>query len=126
MEQQGLYLPEFERDLLAIKSRDIWNAKMDNITLYAYERKSAKVDAVKVFDEFDQVSNIKIRIDDELPDSIYNQPLSVKVKLPIEWKYYRIQLTDSAKIYQTLNYADSNFIFSILPNNQNYYLQPIN
>lgn len=119
------YLSEFEKDLIAIKSRDIWNDTMDNITLYAYERKSAKVDAVNIFDEEDNIVKIRIKINDGLPDEKFNQPLTVKLNLPSSWESNDLKLTDSLNINNIYENVTSPLLLPILPNNINYYLQPV-
>ena len=99
---------------------------MDNITLYVYERKSAKVDAVNIFDEEDRIVKIRIKINDGLSDEKFNQPLTVKLNLPSNWELNDLELTDSLNVKNIYKKATSPFLLHILPNNTNYYLQPIN
>jgi hypothetical protein len=118
------YLPEFERDLIAVKSRDIWNDKMDNITLYAYERKDAKIEAVKIFDENDQVEKIKIKIDDGLPNEIFDHPLTVKLELPEEWGIQSLIVKSKNDYEFNVTPEEQIVLINLLPNEEEYFIEP--
>ncbi|NOG99474.1 MAG: polysaccharide deacetylase family protein [Ignavibacteriae bacterium] len=118
------YLPEFERDLIAVKSRDIWNDKMDNITLYAYERKGAQIEAVKIFDENDRVEKIEIKIDDGLPNDIFDQPLTVKFELPEEWGMKKLKVKSPINSEFYINPIEKSVLINILPNEVVYTIEP--
>jgi hypothetical protein len=120
------YLPEFERDLLAIKTRDIWNDKMDSITLYAYERKDAKVTAIQVHDENDTIEKIKILVDDGLSNDFFNHPLTIKINLPEEWQSKILVLKDSMGNSTIVKLNNGTVLLNILPNENYYYLMPLN
>ncbi len=118
------YLPEFERDLIAVKSRDIWNDKMDNITLYAYERKDAKIEAVKIFDANNQVEKIKIKIDDGLPNELFDHPLTAKLELPKEWGMQDLIVKSKNDTEFYITPDERIILLNLLPNEEDYFIEP--
>lgn len=118
------YLPEFERDLIAVKSRDIWNDKMDNITLYAYERKDAKIETVKIFDANNQVEKIKIKIDDGLPNELFDHPLTVKLELPKEWDMQDLIVKSKNDTEFYITPDERIILLNLLPNEEDYFIEP--
>ncbi|MCX6152214.1 MAG: hypothetical protein NTX22_16935 [Ignavibacteriales bacterium] len=122
----GYYeLPEFENDLRAIKSRDIWCTHLADVVLYSLERKNANAIAMLVNDKYDSPVKIKISLADGLPNDYYNQPLTIKLEIPNEWIGKEIVLLSGKSIQQIFKFESKQIQVSILPNDlkDNYILQ---
>jgi peptidoglycan/xylan/chitin deacetylase (PgdA/CDA1 family) len=104
-----------------IKSREsqIWFATVSNVIKYADESKNVKL----ICDECND-SIYRLRLEDNLNDSIYNQPLSLKIRIPDNWED-DIQL-NRAQLIKTFS-ADGNrfLLFNALPNNQLITIKPV-
>lgn len=95
----------------------IWCGTISNVIKYIDESKKAKIECNLCNDTI-----YKIRINDFMDDSIYNQPLSVKIKVPGNWD--SIWISNSEKI-KTEYYNKSKFIlFNALPDNQLLTIRP--
>jgi len=101
-----------------IKVEDkIWCSTVSNVIKYIDESKNAEVRCDICNDTV-----YKIRINDLMDDSIYNQPLSVRIKVPDNWDSIRISNTENIK---TEYYNKSKFIlFNALPDNQLLIIRP--
>ncbi len=101
-----------------IKSEDkIWCSTVSNVIKYIDESKNAKITCENCDD-----TGYNIRIDDFLDDSIYNQALSIKVKIPSNWD--NISITNGVK-YRIENKNESKFIlFNELPDNHLITIRP--
>lgn len=90
---------------------DVWLTPISNVIKYCEERKTAQIEYLDINDNF-----YKIRIEDNLDDSVYNQPLSFLMKIPVQWenvKFFGGNYRD--EIYENGN----KFIrFNALPNNK--------
>jgi len=101
-----------------IKSEDkIWCSTVSNVIKYIDEAKNAKITCYSCDDTV-----YNIRIEDFLNDSIYNQALSVRVKVPSNWD--NISITNVTK-YKIEYKNESKFVlFNELPNNQLITIRP--
>jgi hypothetical protein len=73
----GYYpLEDFEKDLDTIKSQDFWCSNMDVIACYIKERNNVKID-VKTKETIDGKDIFEIKFDDELPDDVYDIPVTI-------------------------------------------------
>jgi hypothetical protein len=96
---------------------NIWCSTVSNVIKYIDESKNAEIKCDICNDTV-----YKIRINDYLDDSIYNQPLSVRVKVPTNWD--SIWISNGEKI-KTEFYNKSKFIlFNALPNNHLITIRP--
>ncbi|MCE5344880.1 MAG: polysaccharide deacetylase family protein [Bacteroidales bacterium] len=95
----------------------IWCSSVSNVIKYIDESKNAKIECELCSDTV-----FKIRINDFMDDSIYNQSLSIRIKVPDNWD--SISISNSAKI-KTEYYNKSKFIlFNALPDNQELTVKP--
>jgi hypothetical protein len=101
-----------------IKVEDkIWCSTVSNVIKYIDESKNAEIRCDICNDTV-----YKIRINDLMDDSIYNQPLSVRIKVPDNWDSIWISNTEKIK---TEYYNKSKFIlFNALPDNQLLIIRP--
>jgi hypothetical protein len=95
----------------------IWCSTVSNVIKYIDESKNTKITCDICNDTV-----YKIRIDDFLDDSVYNQALSIKVKVPSNWD--NISITNAPK-YKIENKNESKFIlFNELPDNHLITIRP--
>ena len=95
----------------------IWCTTVSNVIKYIDEAKNTKI-TCDICDD----SIYKIYINDDLDDSVYNQPLSIKLKVPSNWENismtevinYKIENTNGGK-YLLFNELPDNHIITIRP-----------
>jgi peptidoglycan/xylan/chitin deacetylase (PgdA/CDA1 family) len=67
-------------DYIENDEQDIWCSNVENVIKYFDESDGAKVECDLCNDTI-----IKFRLNDFLDDFIYNQPLSLRIKIPVHW-----------------------------------------
>ncbi|MBK7104207.1 MAG: hypothetical protein IPH62_02885 [Ignavibacteriae bacterium] len=112
------YLEDFKNDLEEIKKRDFWVASMDDITLYTYERNSAKINVTNIYSKSGELENIKIKIEDNLNDLIYNVPLTVLVDLPNNWVDQPLNLHKNSQEFEKIVSETNQLKISIIPDKE--------
>ena len=116
------FLPDMLKDFAAIHQRDFWVSSMNQVTLYVRERAQAKASVSWISSDFNLVDSVKINIDDNLPDDIYYQPLTVIFKLPSYWINNKIDLVENNTVKEQLEFYNNEAIVSLLPTKSAYYL----
>lgn len=102
-----------------IKTLDdkIWCSTVSNVIKYIDESKNAKIEC-----DFCNDTVFKIRINDFMDDNIFDQLLSIRIKVPDNWD--SIWLSNNEKV-KTTYYNNSKFIlFNALPDNQLLTIRP--
>lgn len=95
----------------------IWCSTVSNVMKYIDESKNAKIEC-----DFCNDTVFKIRINDFMDDSVFNQMLSIRIKVPANWDSISISNTEKAKTEYNNN---SKFIlFNALPDNQLLTIRP--
>lgn len=95
----------------------IWCSTVCNVIKYIDESKNAKIECEVCNDTV-----FKIRVNDFMDDSIYNQPLSLKIKVPDNWD--SIWISNATQV-KTEYYNTNKFIlFNALPDNQLITIKP--
>jgi hypothetical protein len=79
----------------------LWVETIGNITKYIKERDSCFYQILSQSD-----SLIEINLTDDLPDDIYNYPLSAYISVPIGWHEVRLEQGNVSNVYQSF-YLDS-------------------
>jgi hypothetical protein len=111
----GFYrFEEFQKNIHAIRERDIWNASMNAVTLYIRERRCANVILIPTT-KHGHVENMSITVSDNLPNVIYNQPLTILFQIPGEWVNKPIALDENGKILKRFNFPSTNAMVSLAP-----------
>lgn len=105
---------EFQKNIRAIKERNLWNASMTAVTLYIRERLHAEVKIVPVFIRH-KVDEMRITVSDHLPNDIYDQPLTVTFHIPKEWVNETIALVEKGQTVKTTVYPSIDAMISLLP-----------
>lgn len=116
----GFYnLQNFLSDLDAIQERDFWNASMNDITAYTYERAAAVVwDSVTHNDS--EIDEILLRLEDNLDDYTFDHELTLNIILPDTWRGSAIHIIEDGEITDVMSVDSSMVSVNLLPNNQIY------
>ncbi len=105
---------EFQKNIYAIKERNFWNASLNAITLYIRERLNAIVKIVPIFNHH-KVEEMHITVSDNLPNNIYDQPLTVMFHIPKEWVNETIALVEKGQTVKTYVYLSIDVMISLQP-----------
>lgn len=97
---------------------NIWCSNVGNVIKYFDESEKAKVECDLCNDTI-----YKIRLNDLLNDSIYNQPLSLRIKVPGNWD--SISITGINKFRTEYNNKSKFILFNALPDNKEIILRPV-
>jgi len=85
-----------------IRSTEIWADTMGTITRYIRERDAARLDASTQTD-----SEISFTLVDGLDGALYDQPLTLEVRVPGGWTRVRVRQQDGSEATQSLSGAAS-------------------
>jgi hypothetical protein len=116
------FLPDLKNDAVAISQRDFWQSSMSRVTLYIKEREQASAVVNWHRNEYNSVDTIKVSLDDNLPDSIYYQPLTLKFQLPSNWATKKISVIRDGITLSQFTSSSTEAIISLLPTKSSYYL----
>jgi peptidoglycan/xylan/chitin deacetylase (PgdA/CDA1 family) len=104
-------------DYIKNEEEDIWCSTVSNVIKYIDESTNAKIKC-----EYCSDTVYNIRINDLMDDSIFNQPLSIMVKVPTNWDKIWVSNGEGIK---TEIYNNSKFVlFNALPDNQLLTIRP--
>lgn len=121
--EYGFYEAEdFEKDLKAIKSLDLWCDNISDIVLYIRERNNASASVELVTDAAGVNSEIRIRVSDGLQNDFYNQPLTLLFDIPQNWVKRDLVLTGSNSSVR-LKSDTRKIKISVLPDESIYRLE---
>ncbi len=96
---------------------NIWCSTVSNVIKYIDESKNAKIEC-----DFCNDTVYNIRVNDFMDDSIYNQQLSIRIKVPANWD--SIWISNGEKV-KTEFFNKSKFIlFNALPDNKLLTIRP--
>jgi peptidoglycan/xylan/chitin deacetylase (PgdA/CDA1 family) len=95
----------------------IWCSTVSNVIKYIEESEKATIGCDLCNDTV-----YKIRINDFLDDSVYDHPLSVRIKVPGNWDSIRI--SDAGKINTIYNNKNKFILFNVLPDNHLVVIRP--
>lgn len=96
---------------------NIWCSNIGNVIKYFDESAGAKVECDLCNDTI-----FKIRLNDFLDDSIYNQPLSLRIKIPVNWD--SLSISGINKFRTEYNNQSKFILFSALPDNNEITIKP--
>lgn len=126
---QGIYEPisnewlEALCDFLSIRSNnnEVWVETVGNVTRYIKERDAAEPLIISTSDQL-----IEISVSDNLPDNIFNYPLSAYVKIPDDWYYVRTEQSGNVDTLTTsLTDTGRVVLVKVIPDNGNLKITPI-
>lgn len=95
----------------------IWCTTVINVIKYIDESKKAEIKCDICTD-----SVYNLRIDDFLNDSVYNQPLSVRIKVPSSWD--SISITNAENLKTEYTNRNKFLLFNALPDNKVIIVRP--
>jgi peptidoglycan/xylan/chitin deacetylase (PgdA/CDA1 family) len=104
-------------DYIAKAKDKIWCSTVSNVIKYMDESNNTEVRCELCTD-----SVFQFRINDFLDDSIYNQPLSFKIKVPSSWD--SITITNDIKFTTEYNNKSKFILFDALPDNREITVRP--
>ncbi|HLP44996.1 MAG TPA: hypothetical protein VK469_03580 [Candidatus Kapabacteria bacterium] len=105
---------EFQKNIHAIKERNFWNASMNAVTLYIRERLHAEAKLLTA-GAHGHIEEMTITVTDNLPNTIYNQPLTVLFQIPKEWVNQPIALEENGKQIKIFTFPSLNAMISLAP-----------
>lgn len=89
----GFYpLDSFVADLRAVAARDLWAGSLNDVTLYVREREHAHLE--HAWRRGRGLPELRLTLDDGLPDDRFDQPLTVLVRAPRAWRGQPVELRD--------------------------------
>lgn len=95
-----------------VNSGKLWNAHYEDIALYVREARNASIEAI--LDE--QNGKITVNLTDTLDDNIYNHALTVRVKIPENWKSVKVEHNGKSFITAVKNVDGKQVVdFDIVP-----------
>ncbi len=106
---------EFEKNINSIKERPLWNAPMSAVTLYIRERAHAQVKVEPVYHRKKEISYIEVTLSDNLPNDIYDQPLTIIFSIPPDWVNHTINLVEQNKVIKTFLFESQQAMISLPP-----------
>ncbi len=86
----------FREIALMVKEHDFWIAPFGKVLRYIRERDSAVLSLHSAERDI-----IRIKLEDELDDEVYNQPLSIRIVLPSTWKKIRLSQNGNFRYKRT-------------------------
>jgi Predicted xylanase/chitin deacetylase len=104
----------FDDHLNYISSKDslLWIGRFVDVIKYLREKEEAKVDFSLIND-----STFTLNLTDDLPDSIYNFPLSFRIFIPMGWDKVKVLQNDTIINSYTKIINSKNFLyFNTIPN----------
>ena len=121
-EAWGFYrLEEFRKDLDAIKSRDFWNASLNDITLYTRERGRAKCIVRMMTKRNRWPLELELLLSDGLENARFNIPLTIMVRPHEDWTGRTISVYQGGHLVITQSVRDTTVaLLSLLPNEKIY------
>jgi len=96
---------------------NIWCSTVSNVIKYINESKKTKVEC-----DFCNDTIFKIRINDYMDDSVYNQTLSLRIKVPNNWN--NITISNIENIKTEISNKSQFILFNALPDNQLLTIRP--
>lgn len=104
-------------DFIKDSQNDIWCSTVSNVIKYIDESKNAIVECDLCSD-----SIYTIRVDDFLDDSVYDQLLTLRIKIPSYWE--EVSVSDIEKPRIEINNKSKFVIFNALPDNSQHFIRP--
>jgi chitin deacetylase len=104
-------------DYVANANDKTWFSTVSDVIKYLDESKNAEIEY-----EISSDTVYKFRIIDFLNDTIYNQPLSIEIKVPSNWE--NIWISDSIKLKTEYVNKSKFILFNALPDNKEITVRP--
>lgn len=115
------HVQDFRNDIQAIKARDFWIASFTDATLYLRERANARLEFSPEFAADGSFSSARLLLSDNLPNTLYNHPLTVRLSMPEAMLGQRLRVTQDGREVVSAIIASS-MLLSLQPNERPYIL----
>lgn len=116
------FMSDFMEDLEEIRSRDFWIASMNDVTLYIRERSNAVLSYDFITDSSGKIQEITILLSDELPNDLYDHPLTILFQVPEEWLGKTVGIFQSDTLLEETTFDCIDGVISLQPNERSYTL----
>ncbi|MBN1351604.1 hypothetical protein JXJ21_19475 [candidate division KSB1 bacterium] len=116
---------EFQKNIKTIKEYDFWCASLNDLTLYIRERKNAVIEGFRFLDEYDNLQKIEFVFSDDLPNEVYDQPLTILFELPYTWIGPSFELWENSTCIDTVTFNSRQGMISVRPSESLYKLTKI-
>ena len=118
----GYYpVDEFERDLDWLKDNDVWVAHLDQCCAYIKERARLNVSVTPVT-QTSLCESYDVVLDDDLDDDIYDQELSLEIRLPMSSdSYSRVVLEERGMAFD-LDLTENALVINRVPDGDRFRL----
>lgn len=113
---------EFQKDVLAIKARDLWTAPMNDIVLYIRERENATI-VLETFENSQRTEHVEITLSDGLDNDRFNQPLTILFDQPEAWIGSPFVVSQDGQPGGEFVFDTKAAMLSLLPNERPYILR---
>lgn len=122
----GTYrVKEFEGDIAAITERDFWTGSISAVTLYARQRAAATAMLQPVVYGLNDTAALLIMLSDNLPNGLYNQPLTLLIEIPEAWVGKQVTVQQRNVEYSRQRPTGREIMVNLLPNEQEYRVEVI-
>jgi hypothetical protein len=118
-------LEDFQHDLDAVAQRDFWVASMSDVTLYVRERQTARVSAEWVRSTSGLEPELEIRLDDNLPNDRFDQPLTLIIATPETWSNHLVEAFQQDQMVTRAEVSQGTAVISLAPNEIPYRLRKL-
>jgi peptidoglycan/xylan/chitin deacetylase (PgdA/CDA1 family) len=115
---EPLSLSQFRDILNHIEERGFWIAPFGTVSRYIRERDAASL-SLKV----SRKSYYVLTLEDGLDDAVYNQPLSIEIKLPEKWRELRVSQLRVALDHEIIK--DGYIRFSAVPDGSEIFIEKL-
>jgi len=120
----GTYrVKDFEGDIAAIASRDLWAGSISAVTLYARERAAAAVTLQPVATTDGDTTALRLLLRDNLPNDRFNQTLTLLIDLPTAWVGNSVRVGQGGVEYHRQVATGTQLMVNLLPNEEEYLVE---
>jgi hypothetical protein len=104
-------------DYINENKNEVWCSTVSDVIKYMDESKKAEIKCDECNDTV-----YKIRLNDFMDDSVFNQKLSVRIKVPSNWENIKITASENFRIENNNN--NKFVLFNALPDNKEIIIKP--
>lgn len=105
-----------------VKSGELWLGLFCEVAKYGQERDTAKLSSKS---DYGATQKISIRLSDEMDDELFDFPLTVKVRIPSDWKEVKAMQGGEPAEFKLVEHEGGNFaLLQIVPDRGETILRP--
>ncbi|MCU0424139.1 MAG: hypothetical protein MUF71_00800 [Candidatus Kapabacteria bacterium] len=109
-------------DIAAIRAEKPWLVRMEDAVVYLREKEAAKLTLEHRHNSAGKLERVILQLDDNLPDDVYSQPLTLLLQTPLQWKGKRLRAfaENDAMLRQLLEPAQEAHMLTVKPDGKRY------